>query len=176
MTDSAIGAVVFFALALCAVGGAAGVAFSQNIVHSAFSLLAAFLGVAGLYAWAAADLVAVIQLLVYVGGVLVLILFAVMLTSRIGDVNATNRSIGLLPGIVLLIGVAAMMIAVATRLPWPRTFADAPEPTAAAIGNALLGPYVLPFEVVSLLLLAALVGAVVLARGSKPRGGAGGGR
>jgi NAD(P)H-quinone oxidoreductase subunit 6 len=147
------------------VGGAAGVAFSRNIVRSAFALLATFLGVAGLYALLAADLVAVIQLLVYVGGVLVVILFAVMLTARIADVRVSNQSLGRAAALALMVPVTAVLVWVAAEVPLAARQSPPTYPTTAPIGDALLGPYVLPFEAVSVLLVAALIGAVALARG-----------
>jgi NAD(P)H-quinone oxidoreductase subunit 6 len=170
MSTSLAGVIVFYGLVALTIAGAAWVAFARNIVHSAFALLGTFLGVAGLYAYLSADLVAVIQLMVYVGGVLILILFAVMLTSRIVDVKVSNRSWGLLPGILILLAVGTLLVLVAVRVYWPRVPAAPAEPTASGIGDALLGPYVLPFEVISILLLAALVGAVTLARGRASRG------
>jgi NAD(P)H-quinone oxidoreductase subunit 6 len=168
MTTSLVGAIVFYALAALAIGGAAWVAFAPNIVHSAFALLATFLGVAGLYAFLTADLVAVIQLLVYVGGVLILILFAVMLTARISDVKVSNQSMGTGLGFLVLLIVIAAVATVGIRVAWHKAPPPLhPAPTAAGIGDALLGAYVLPFEVISILLLAALVGAVTLARGIK---------
>jgi NADH-quinone oxidoreductase subunit J len=173
MTTSLIGAVVFYALAALAVGGAAWVAFAPNIVHSAFALLATFLGVAGLYAFLTADLVAVIQLLVYVGGVLILILFAVMLTARISDVKVSNQSMGTGLGFLVLLVVIAAVATVGIRVAWHKAPLPLhPAPTSAGIGDALLGAYVLPFEVISILLLAALVGAVTLARGTSKKKGA----
>jgi len=83
---------VFYLIALITVVSAGMVAFSRNIIYSAFSLLGTFMGVAGLYVFLGADFVAAVQLLIYVGGILVLILFAVMLTHRITDVQITNRA------------------------------------------------------------------------------------
>jgi NADH-quinone oxidoreductase subunit J len=166
MGDSFLAVVMFYLLAAVAVGGAMIVAFSRNIVHSAFSLLATFTGVAGLYALLSCDLVAVLQLLVYVGGVLILILFAVMLTSRIDEAKVSNRTMGLIPGTALLaIVTAAMLYLSATIFAGGETPGPA-EPTAERIGNELLGRFVLPFEIVSVLLLAALLGGVTVARGS----------
>jgi NADH-quinone oxidoreductase subunit J len=162
---SIAGAAVFYAMAALTLGGAALVAFSRNIVRSAFALLATFLGVAGLYASLSADLVAVIQLLVYVGGVLIVILFAVMLTTRIAEVNLSNRSLGVVSGLGLIVPVTAALFWIAGAIPTAKPVARPSPPTAPSIGDALLGAYVLPFEVVSVLLFAALVGAVVLARG-----------
>ena len=91
-------ALVFYLLAALTIGSALIVALSHNLVYSAFALLGAFMGVAGLYALLAADFVAVIQVMLYIGGILVLILFAVMLTigllmwmSRIGRSDVFPR-------------------------------------------------------------------------------------
>jgi NADH-quinone oxidoreductase subunit J len=166
MGDSLAVGLVFYGLAAMIIAGAAAIAFSRNIVHSAFALFATFAGVAGLYALLAADLLAVIQLLVYVGGILILILFAVMLTSRIADVRISNPSFGRVGGVIAMLVVAALIAFVAFSLfgrPGPT---QAPEtPTTGPIGDALLSTYVLPFEVISILLLAVLLGAVTLARG-----------
>lgn len=170
MNDELIRGVIFYFLAALTVGGACLVAFSRNIVHSAFALLGTFLGVAGLYAFLSADLVAVIQLLVYVGGILILVLFAVMLTARIDEARISNPSLGLIPGLLVLFGVSTLMIAVAVQV-FNRGAVIAPEaPTSASVGNALLGPYVLPFEAISILLLAVLLGAVTLASGKMRKG------
>jgi len=164
MANSPGAIAVFYLFAAVTIAGAGWVAFSRKIVHSAFALLATFFGVAGLYAFLAADLLAVVQLLVYVGGILVLILFAVMLTSRIGALQVSNPSLRTVPGLIICAVVAAISIVVAVRV-----FGhDAPAPaeaTTAKIGHALLSTYVLPFEVISILLLAVLLGAVTLARG-----------
>ncbi len=159
-----LGAGVFYVLAAITVGGAGLVAFRRNIVYSAVGLLAALLGVGSLYVLLSADFVAVTQLLVYVGGVMVLILFAVMLTSRITEVNVSNQSFGLFGGVLLLVAMAPVLVAVARFTPWRAVAPGPAEPRTAAIGDALLGPWLLPFEVASLVLLATLIGAVVIAR------------
>jgi len=166
MGDSFLAVVMFYFLAAVAVGGAVMVAFSRNIVHSAFSLLATFAGVAGLYALLSSELVAVIQLLVYVGGVLILILFAVMLTSRIDEARVSNRSFGIVPGAALLVAMCAVAFYLASTVFAGRELPGPAEPTVERIGHELLGRFVLPFEIVSVLLLAALLGGVTLARGS----------
>lgn len=160
--------VLFYLFAALALASAAVVAFSRNIVRSAFSLLGTFVGVAGLYAVLAADFLAVVQMLVYVGGILVVILFAVMLTGRIADVRVTNRSAGVLAGAALFATVLAALVFVAIHTPWHVAAATEPSHMTAALGDALLGEYVLPFEVASLVLVAALVGAVSLIRKEEP--------
>lgn len=158
-----VGTVVFYGLAALVLGGAAGVAFSRNILHAAFLLLATLAGTAGLYLYLGADFVGVTQLLIYVGGILVLLLFAVLLTNRIGDVQVTNQALsrGRALPIAALVGLLiATGVSVTT---WPRTEAVS-APTTARLGDAFLREYLLPFELASLVLLMALVGAMVIAR------------
>src|SRR5439155_128935 len=103
---------VFYLLAAVTLGSACGVAFGTNILYSAFALMGTFLGVAAIFVLLGADFLGVIQLFVYVGGILVLTLFAVMLTHRI-DVQVSNRAVGRLPGLVVVGVVATWMIRVA---------------------------------------------------------------
>lgn len=158
-------AVAFWLLSAMTLGSACLVAFSRSIVTSAFSLLATFLGVAGIYIFLSADFIAVTQILIYVGGVLVLILFAVMLTSRIDDLKVTNRSVGIVPAGLVTACLCALVVGVGIFANWlqaPTPRAD--TPTAELLGELFLTKYLLPFEIASVLLLAALVGAVVMAR------------
>ncbi len=156
--------VIFYAVAALTIGSAAIVAFSRNIVYSTFALLGAFMGVVGVYVMLAADFVAMVQLLVYVGGILVLTIFAVMLTQGISDVTVSNRVVGAAPAIVTIVLVGVVMIVAIFRTPWHTATVPTAAPTTYGIGNAFLGDYVLPFEVASLVLLAALVGAIVISR------------
>jgi NAD(P)H-quinone oxidoreductase subunit 6 len=154
---------VFYGLAALIVGAASAVAFSRNILHAAFSLLGALTGTAGLYFFMGADFVGVVQILIYVGGISVLLLFAVLLTSRIGGVKVTNRALGYGAALPLAALVGALIIAAARFGAWPRTEAVS-APTTARLGDAFLREDVLPFELASLVLLMALVGAMVIAR------------
>jgi NADH-quinone oxidoreductase subunit J len=156
---------IFYALALMTVLGAAGCAFSGNIIYSAWSLLFAFMGVAGLYVFLGADFPAVAQVLIYVGGILVLILFAIMLTKQIGeDPKLTNAHLALPVGGALGAVTVGTLSYMAVMAPWKVVAAPSYQPVSAALGVAFLTDYLLPFEVVSVVLLAALVGAVVIAR------------
>jgi len=155
---------LFYAIAALTVAGAAGVAFSRNVLWSAIGLLMALLGAGAIYVYLSADFLAVTQLLVYIGGVLVLILFAVMLTNRIGDVDVSNRSFGLRGGLALFAAVTPLLVFVAALVPWRSRTPPALGPTTAAIGDEFLSTWLLPFEVASVVLLATLIGAVVMAR------------
>jgi NAD(P)H-quinone oxidoreductase subunit 6 len=155
---------VFYLLATFTVACALGVALSNNIMYSAFALMGTLMGVAGTFVMLGADFLGVVQLLVYVGGILVLTIFAVMLTHRIADVNVSNRAVGR-PLAVLLVGaVGWWMIKVATAASWVVKAPGTPEPTTYGIGTAFLTDYVLPYEIASLVLLVALIGAVVVSR------------
>ncbi|HVO19619.1 MAG TPA: NADH-quinone oxidoreductase subunit J [Anaeromyxobacter sp.] len=157
-------AAIFYLLAAVTLSGAALVAFARNIVYSAVGLLAALLGAGALYVQLSADFVAITQLLVYVGGVMVLVLFAVMLTHKITEVRISNRSFGLVGGFLLLVAMGPVLLSVALLAPWRQAAPGPLAPTTAAIGDALLTRWLLPFEVASLVLLATLVGAVIIAR------------
>ena len=155
----------FYLVAALAVMGGMGVAFSRNIIYSALSLMVSFIGVSGLYVLCNAEFVAGIQVLVYVGGVLVLTLFAVMLTQSIAEVEVSNRSVGRYWSVLIIVGVFWVLERAYSAAEWnAATWTEAPIESTRAIGNALLGPFLLPFEVASLVLLAVLVGAVVLSR------------
>lgn len=156
--------VVFYFVAALTVGSAMVVAFSRNIVYSSFSLLGAFMGVVGIYVLLAADFVAMVQLLVYVGGILVLTIFAVMLTQGISDVTVSNRAVGRIPALITTGLAGAVMLFAVFKTPWHQSPVKGINPTTYGIGNAFLDTYALPFELASVVLLAALVGAVVISR------------
>jgi len=157
--------IVFYAFALVAVGSAAVVVFSRNIVHAAFALLFTFFAVAGLYVLLHADFLAVTQVLVYVGGILVLLLFGVMLTTRAVNVDLRTGTMQVWPARFLLAVLAGTLggIFYAT---WKATDAAPPpqETTTAMIGTELMTSWLLPFEVASVILLVALLGAAFIAR------------
>jgi NADH-quinone oxidoreductase subunit J len=159
---------LFYAIAGLTVLGALGVALSTNVVYSAFALMAALLGSAGIYVFLAADFVAAVQLLVYVGGILVLTLFAIMLTHQISDVEVSNRSVGRLPALAIVGLVGAGMGYAVLHAPWHRSAEVAMHAagtgTTYGIGDSFLNQYLLPFELASVVLLTALVGAIVLSR------------
>jgi NAD(P)H-quinone oxidoreductase subunit 6 len=156
---------IFFVLSAIAMVSAGGVAFSRNIIYSALALLGTLLSTGALYIFLRADYVAITQLLIYVGGVLVLILFAVMLTSRIDDKKHSNPTVYVFPGLGLLAALLGVLGYVSTKTPWKvQAVPLAIEDTTRTIGDVFLREYLLPFEVVSLVLLSTLIGAVVIAR------------
>lgn len=143
------------------------VTLSSNIVHAAFSLLFTFFGIAGLYALLGADFIAVVQVIVYIGGILILIIFGVMMTQRGKMLPTSIRLPGNLLAAILSGVMLVALILAALRSNWPSTpHPGQPKPTSAAIGDLLLSKYLIPFELASLLLLGVLVGAVLIVRRS----------
>jgi len=157
-------AALFYAIAGFTVISALGVALSTNVVYSAMALMGTLIGASGIYVFLAADFVAVVQLLVYVGGILVLTLFAIMLTHQIAEVQVSNRSVGRLPAFALVVLVGVAMGVAMFRAPWHVEPLGEATPTTYGIGDSFLNQYLLPFELASIVLLTALVGAIVLSR------------
>lgn len=156
--------VAFYLLAAFTAVSALGVALSHNIVYSAFALMGTLLGTAGVFVFLGADFLGAVQLLVYVGGILVLSLFAIMLTHRIADVQVSNRSVGRGLAAVLVGMVLVALTRTAGRATWVTAELGAPQPTTYGVGNAFLTDFILPFEIASLVLLVALIGAVMVSR------------
>jgi NADH-quinone oxidoreductase subunit J len=156
-------AVVFWVLAIVTVGSAAVVVLSRTLIYSAFALLFTFFGVAGLYVLLGADFLAATQLLIYVGGILVLLLFGVMLTHKIYDLDLKTETTQLASGLVVAAGLFVILSATAVRTQWMGV-ARPPAPTTRSIGRLFLGEYLLPFEAASVLLLVALMGAAMIVR------------
>src|SRR5919106_1528818 len=133
-----VSTVVFYLVAIITIGSAFMVAFSRNIIYSAFSLLGTFAGVAGLYVFLGADFVAAVQVLIYVGGILILILFAVMLTRRITDVEITNRAAGRIPAVIIIGLLIYLLVEAIRETPWVKAKEVVYEPTTAKIGAVVL--------------------------------------
>lgn len=159
--------IIFNLFVLLTILPACSVALSSNIVHAAFSLLFCLFGIAGLYALLGADFIAVVQVVIYIGGILVLIIFAVMMTQG-GKLPALSiRLPGRLTALALAAALLCLLIVAVLEVSW-NLAALLPEsqPTTADLGNLLLSRYLVPFELASLLLLAVLVGAVLIVRRS----------
>jgi NADH-quinone oxidoreductase subunit J len=155
----------FYLFALITIVSAFVVVFSRSIIYSAFALLFTFFGVAGLYVLLQADFLAVTQVLIYVGGILVLLLFGVMLTSNVIDVQLKTGTLQAWPARVLVAIVAGSLASV-----FYSTWKDVTAPelstqtTVPSLGEMLMTNFVLPFEVASVILLVALMGAAMIAR------------
>ncbi|MCH7616826.1 MAG: NADH-quinone oxidoreductase subunit J [Chloroflexi bacterium] len=154
--------VAFWILAALTVGAALSVAAVRNLIHSVVLLIVSFAGVAGLYITLSADFIAVVQILIYIGAIAILLIFAIVLTPRAGRLN--QEGFMLLPALALAVLVAGTMIFVAFDTSWAISERDGFEETATAIGDLLLDKYALPFEIASVLLLSAIIGAILLVR------------
>jgi NADH-quinone oxidoreductase subunit J len=189
--------IFFYVFGLTVIVSAVVVALSRNIVHAAFSLLFTFFGVAGVYVLLSADFIAVAQILIYVGGVLVLIVFGVMLTNRVSNIDIRQFVRSRIPAFVLCGALLFVIVSLVTsghwitynekpwmHTPWgrdavqavtsqmqgtPREILDheGSQGTAREIGKLTMSDYLLPFELVSVVLLVALIGASSLARQDK---------
>jgi NADH-quinone oxidoreductase subunit J len=165
--------ILFWAFALIAVAPGLGILLSRDIVRQAFWLLASLAGFAGLYLHLGADFLGFTQVVVYIGGILILFLFGVMLTHKL-DVplkSVKNWSL-VLPGTLAGALIAAALLHMVFRTSWEPKAKSPDLPTTAGIGERIMSSYLLPFEVVSVVLLVAMVGATYIARRG---GGAGGG-
>jgi NADH:ubiquinone oxidoreductase subunit 6 (subunit J) len=158
--------VIFIILSAVALVGALGVVLSRNLFHAAIFLVLSFVGVAGFYVLLEAEFLAMIQILVYVGAIAILIIFAIMLSRRLmsPDYRASNEQ--WLWALVAAVALFAILVIVLIQVDWPVAQAEVPSGTLVELGKALVDPgqYLLVFEVASVLLLVALVGAVIVAR------------
>lgn len=162
-----IDGLAFYIFAAVALASAIGIVVSTNIVRTAVFLLGTLGSVAGLYFLLDATLIAVIQLIVYAGGTLVLIIFGVMLTSKSPwmKFSATRPQVlgGVFVAILMAVGLWTLMV----RADWPNPHPMSNAPQVAEVGNSLLTDYLVPFEAASVLLLVVMIGAAYLARAEK---------
>ncbi len=159
-----LGEILFFIIVFLTIVSAYWVVMSPNLVHSAVSLLFTLFGVAGLYVFLFADFIAASQVIIYVGGILVLIIFGVMLTNKIDDPMLSNQSQNqVIAGLVCFI-LLVFQFQIIFNTNWYIGELLTRESTVDEIGMLLLTTYLLPFEVVSILLLAALIGSAMLSR------------
>ena len=165
---------VFILFSVIALGGGRLVVTQRNLVRAAGALVLSFFGVAGLYVLLEAGFLAAVQILIYIGAIAILIIFAVMLTRRLtgkGDESGFNTQwTGALGAAVIVLVLVVFII----NGVWPLGLEAESLPALAGdstrgLGMALLDPdqFMLPFEIASVLLLGAMVGAIVIARGSR---------
>ena len=160
-----MGDLLFLGLIFVIICSAFWVVISPNLVHSAVSLLITLFGVAGLYVFLYADFLAATQIIIYVGGILVLIIFGVMLTNKIDTPVIVSDSLNKIIGLFVSAFIFSMLSIIVLQTQWninPDT-SQGPS-TVKLIGHLILGKYLLPFEVISILLLASLIGAAMLSR------------
>jgi NADH:ubiquinone oxidoreductase subunit 6 (subunit J) len=168
MTQENWVAIAFWVLAAGLVASALAVVLLPRILHSALALVLAFAFVAGLYVLLSAEFIAAVQIIVYVGAVTVLFLFAIMMTEgsqTIGS-NGPNRQAAL--AALVSVGILALIVGVLSTATWGATTGtpdlfNGPDVTMT-IGQLMLSQFFIPFEAAALLLLLAMIGAIVIAR------------
>jgi NADH-quinone oxidoreductase subunit J len=160
-------AVVFYTLAAWTLVSAGVVVLARSLIVSAFALLFTFMGVAGLYFLLGADFIAATQLLIYVGGILMLLLFGVMLTHKLYDLDLKSEHERLASNAVIAIGLFVLLTIISVRTDWNLGAGRPPAATTEQIGRLFLTDYLLPFEAASVLLLVALMGAALIVRRRK---------
>lgn len=154
--------VAFWVLAVTTIGCALMVAAVRDLLQAVLFLALTFVGVAGIYIVLSADFVAVVQVLIYAGAIAVLMTFAVMLTPAADRGN--SETMFQAPAAVLAGLVLAVIVFVAYDTTWQISGRGAFPATAASLGEAFLKPYAVPFEVASVLLMTAMIGAIVLTK------------
>lgn len=164
-------AILFILFAGLAVGCALAMVVQRNPLYSAISLIGVFIALAALYVMLAAPFIAAVQVIVYAGAIMVLVVFVIMLLNVEEEARKRLRLRFLVPTAVLLAGVliaeAAFVIYFVQAQPSPQDPSTSDIGLTSSIGTGLFTTYLLPFEITSVLLLMAIVGAMSLARGAK---------
>jgi NADH:ubiquinone oxidoreductase subunit 6 (subunit J) len=160
-----VGTVGFWVGAIASIAAAWMMVVSiKNLVRAALALTTVLGGVAIMYAILGADFLAITQLVVYVGAIMVLIIFAIFMTPGQVDIPGLVGPVQKFGAAIVAIALGAVSIAVVATTPWRIRDAPLDIPTAESLGGLMLTRYVLPFEIASLLLTVALIGAIVVAR------------
>jgi NADH-quinone oxidoreductase subunit J len=158
--------VIFYVVAVPTVIGAIGVVTARNVVHSALFLILSLLAVAGIFILLAAEFLAIVQVLIYGGAVTILVLFAMMLT-RVRDtpqaLDGPQRPFAALAAAIFM----AVSILAVVSTEWPGESEEINVISIEEIGTALFTTWAVPFEIASLVLMVALIGAIILARGEE---------
>lgn len=166
---------IFF-LVFCGVIAGAGIvlALTRKVIYGAFLLFIVLFGMAALFVFAGAEFLAVTQIIVYVGGILILVLFGVMLTQKIREESPRTQIMNLAPGLLSAIALFSALVYLIRSIPsenpaWAGLHEESTTSDVTIIGSQTVTEYLLPFEAISILLLAALIGAAYLARRTTPK-------
>ncbi len=159
--------IFFYLFALITLASAFFVVSAKNVVHSGFYLLFTFFGVSGLYVLLGADFIAVTQIMVYIGGILILLLFGIMITNKITNIEIKSGSVNIVPAIIGVGIFSGALVSILTRTNWNETKKVIPETTINSLGKILITDYILVFELLAILLLVVLIGATSIARRNK---------
>ena len=156
--------IVFWFFVVMTIAAALTVVLSKNLIYAAIALLVTFLGIASMYVFLWADFMAGTQVMIYIGGILILLLFGIMLTTKITSVRISHTNVQRGIGALIVVAIFSGLIWMINFTPWLQISSQEPQQTVHDIGTLLMTDFLLPFEVASVLLLGALIGAVVLAR------------
>ena len=155
---------IFGFASLVTLGAAVAVVTNKNILHSAYYLILAFVGVAAIYVMLEAPFIAVVQVLVYIGAIAILIVFAIMLTRRLMSKDMEQQNKQWIPSALGALALFLVLGWIVYTAGWPVHEGAMPADPISQLGQDLLTTYLVPFEIVSVLLLAALVGAILIGR------------
>ncbi len=159
--------ILFYIFALLTITSAVFLVSTRNIMYSAMALFVTLLSIAALYLLLRADFIAITQIMVYVGGILILLLFGIMLTHRITSIDIKTNNLNIIPAVIFTVGITAIIIVIMLTTKWRVTIPIQNETTIGEIGRQLLSSYLLPFEIASIVLLIALIGSAMYARKNK---------
>lgn len=159
--------ILFYIFALLTITSAVFLVSTRNIMYSAMALFVTLLSIAALYLLLRADFIAITQIMVYVGGILILLLFGIMLTHRITSIDIKTNNLNIIPAVIFTVGITAIIIVIMLTTKWRITIPVQNETTISEIGRQLLSSYLLPFEIASIVLLIALIGSAMYARKNK---------
>jgi NADH-quinone oxidoreductase subunit J len=156
--------VAFWSLAVVLVGSALAVVLSKNLFHSVLWLALALTGTAGVFLLLDAEFLAAVQLLLYAGGIVTIVVFAIVVTERLVGERITQTSRRITAGAVISLALIALIVNAITRQPLATVREPLPSDLTRTIGESILTRFVLPFELLGVLMLAAMLGAVYFAR------------
>jgi len=156
--------IVFIITSLVTLGAALMVVTGKNIFHNALFMVLSFIGVATLYILLEAEFLAVMQVLIYVGAIAILIIFAIMLSRHLMAPGQVQRNSQWWIAAVVTAALFLVLFFMLLRIGWPTEVSDLPSDVIASLGQSFMGTYVLPFEVASVILLVALIGSIIIAR------------
>ena len=154
----------FWALAIVLVGSALAVVLSKNLFHAVLWLALALTGTAGVFLLLEAEFLAAVQLLLYAGGIVTIMVFAIVVTEKLVGERITQTNRRIVAGAILTASLAGTVCLAIWRQPVPESRPVMSGDLTAAIGQAVMTRFVLPFELLALLMLAGLMGAIYFAR------------
>lgn len=162
-------ALIFYIMGIVAIVSAFRVVTSKNVFHSALFLVLTLFSVAGIYLLLGAEFLAGVQVLIYVGAITILMIFAIMLTHQIYNPSIRQVNEQVLPASAVVLVFFVLSVVALIKTSWPAVDSEMPQDNIVHIGQLLMSDYVIPFEVVSVVLLVALIGSIVISRQEKGR-------